>query len=260
MEQLSRTQPDQRILHLIPVALGDSDPGLWLPAGVQDIARRLKLYIAENAKSARAFLGQIEPIRPIREITIFTLDKRHQPAAEIRQWLNHPDGAQGIGLVSEAGCPAVADPGANVVAQAHALGLTVMPHVGPSSLLLALMASGLNGQNFSFHGYLPIPRHEREQAIEQLQRQSAQQQSTQLFIETPYRNQELFRTLCQRLHPQTRLCVARSLTTDAQWIQTLSIEQWRQQPPPDLNKHPVMFLFLASPQRPADRGPNRRNR
>src|SRR5699024_5343088 len=190
----------------------------------------------------------------------FTLRKKGQPETEIIQWLKHPEGAQGIGLVSEAGCPAIADPGAAVVAAAHQLDIPVIPHVGPSSILLALMASGLNGQNFCFQGYLPIQKAQRQQAIRQLERQSAQRQSTQLFIETPYRNQELFATLCEYLHPQTRLCVARSLTTAAQWIRTLTVEQWRARSAPDLDRQPAMFLLLAAPQdRPARRS-NRHNR
>lgn len=260
MKDYPQTHPSKRALHLIPVGLGDSPLALWLPDAVQEIARNLTLYIAENAKSARAFLNQIETMRPIQEITLFTLRKKGQAEAEIIQWLKHPEGAQGIGLVSEAGCPAVADPGAAVVSAAHHMGIPVIPHVGPSSILLALMASGLNGQNFCFQGYLPIQKAQRQQAIKQLERQSAQYQSTQLFIETPYRNQELFATLCECLHPQTRLCVARSLTTAAQWIRTLTIEQWRARPAPKLDKQPAMFLLLAAPQERPARRTRHRNR
>lgn len=232
-------------LHLIPVSLGESPLTYWLPAQVQQIARELTVYIAENAKTARAFLGQIKTARPIQEITIYTLSKKGDSAAQIKKWLQHPEAQHGVGLVSEAGCPAVADPGAAVVATAHQLGWRVLPHVGPSSLLLALMASGLNGQKFCFQGYLPIRPNERRQALQQLERYSAQHQSTQLFIETPYRNQELFQSLCQQLQPHTQLCVARALTTDDEWINTQSVAQWRKAPPPKLHKYPVLFLFLA---------------
>lgn len=252
-------------LHLIPVGLGATAPSLWLPSEVQAIARQLTIYIAENAKSARAFLQQIEPLQPIREITIFTLDKRGTPKEEILRWLSHPKGqTHGIGLVSEAGCPAVADPGAAIVAQAHALNIPVRPYVGPSSLLLALMASGLNGQRFSFQGYLPIHTEERRQRLHALEQQSAREHSTQLFIETPYRNQALFDDLCHILHPDTQLCIARALTTAEEWIRTQSIAQWRTQPPPHLDKQPTLFLFLApfqaapKGQRPLMRNPRAR--
>lgn len=249
MPQPITTPNHAAALHLIPVSLGDSDLGLWLPNDVQNIARRLTVYIAENAKSGRAFLQQIEPMVPIREITIFTLDKKGTPSSEITQWLQHPDALElGVGLVSEAGCPAVADPGAAVVAQAHALGIPVFPHVGPSSLLLALMGSGLNGQRFSFQGYLPIQSAQRRRTLQTLEQQSAREHSTQLFIETPYRNQALFNDLCSSLSPDTQLCVARALTTAEQWIHTNSIAQWRAQPPPQLDKQPALFLFLAAPR------------
>src|SRR5699024_1551028 len=243
-------------LHLIPVGLGESNLDLWLPADVKNIARRLTVYIAENAKSARAFLQLIEPMVPIREITIFTLDKKGTPTTEITQWLQHPEAIKnGIGLVSEAGCPAVADPGAAVVAQAHALEIPVYPHVGPSSLLLALMGSGLNGQRFSFQGYLPIQGEERRLTLQTLEQQSAREQSTQLFIETPYRNQALFDDLCSSLRPNTQLCIARALTTAEQWIHTNSIAQWRAQPPPDLDKQPTLFLFLATAGHQSNKSP-----
>lgn len=254
-------------LHLIPVGLGESELNLWLPTDVQNIARKLTVYIAENAKSARAFLQQIEPLVPIREITLFTLHKKGTPAAEITQWLQHPEAIEnGIGLVSEAGCPAVADPGAAVVALAHTLKIPVHPHVGPSSLLLALMGSGLNGQRFSFQGYLPIQSKERRLTLQTLEQQSAYENSTQLFIETPYRNQALFDDLCSSLRPDTLLCIARALTTAEQWIHTKSIAQWRTQPPPELDKQPALFLFLATPGQPLNqnqaprRSPSQRNR
>lgn len=247
-------------LHLIPVSLGESELSLWLPTKVQAIARQLTVYIAENAKSARVFLQQIEPLVPIRDITIFTLDKKGTPPEEISKWLSHPQSLEhGIGLVSEAGCPAVADPGAAVVAQAHALNIPVYPHIGPSSLLLALMASGLNGQRFSFQGYLPVRADERRQQLQALEQQSAREHATQLFIETPYRNQALFEDLCRSLRPDTQLCIARSLTTADQWICTQSVAQWGSQPPPDLDKQPTLFLFLATPKATGTR-PQPRNK
>src|SRR5690625_3912908 len=173
MKDYPQTHPSKRALHLIPVGLGDSPLALWLPDAVQEIARNLSLYIAVYAKSARAFLNQIATMRSIQDITLFTLRKKGQAEAEIIQWLKHPEGAQGIGLVSEAGCPAVADPGAAVVSAAHHMGIPVIPTVGPSSILLALMASGLTGQNVCFYGYLPIQRALSQHANQPLDRQSA---------------------------------------------------------------------------------------
>lgn len=231
-------------LHLIPVGLGDAPPEAWLPAGVQEQARQLTLYIAENAKTARAFLKQIGTPHPLQSITIHTLDARTRPE-DIRQWLTAAQQGQDIGLVSEAGCPAVADPGALVAAQAHRMGIPVRPWTGPSSLLLALMASGLDGQRFAFHGYAPVDPGERAKRLKQWEAESRKQRQTQLFIETPYRNDAMLKALVQTLHGGTRLCIARSLTTGDEWIRTCTVEQWKSLPAPDLNKKPTIFLFLA---------------
>jgi 16S rRNA (cytidine1402-2'-O)-methyltransferase len=233
-----------RTLHLIPVGLGDAPLSRWLPTEVQALASRLDTYIAENAKTARAFLKLVGTTRPLQEITIHTLSRQTQ-AQDIRQWLDQvaPEGE--IGLVSEAGCPAVADPGAQVVAMAHKLGMRVAPWTGPSSLLLALMASGLDGQRFAFHGYAPVDAHQRAQQLKEWEQQSRKLQQTQLFIETPYRNPAMFDTLIQTLAGSTRLCIARALTTDDEWIKTRSIDEWKKKPAPDLNKTPTLFLFQA---------------
>lgn len=231
-------------LHLIPVGLGDAPTSAWLPSGVQELAGRLTIYIAENAKTARAFLKLIGTGTPLQEITIHTLGPKTD-AREIRQWL--ATAAQGgeIGLVSEAGCPAVADPGAKVAAMAHDMGIRVAPWVGPSSILLALMASGLDGQRFTFHGYAPVEPGERAKRLKQWEAESRKQRQSQILIETPYRNDAMFTTLKQALHGNTRLCIARSLTTGDEWIQTHRIDHWKTLPPPDLNKKPSIFLFLA---------------
>ena len=161
-----------KILHLIPVPLGDSANEIWLPPAVQKIASELRCFIAENAKTARAFLKQMETTHALQDITVYQLDKRGTPKKEIQQWLQSPEAAAGIGLVSEAGCPAVADPGAAVVALAHDLGFTVKPHVGPSSILLGLMASGLDGQNFCFHGYVPRQSDDQARTLKSWEQQS----------------------------------------------------------------------------------------
>lgn len=231
-------------LHLIPVSLGESPINTWLPTDTLAMARQIDVYIAENAKTARAFLKQVGTEKPIQEITIHTLSRK-TPDSEIKLWLQQPGLSQRIGLVSEAGCPAVADPGAKVVMQAHRMGIRVLPWVGPSSLLLGLMASGLEGQRFTFHGYAPVNAAERAQQLKSWEQDSAKYNQTQLFIETPYRNQAMFESLLSHLKGSTRLCIARNLTTEHEWIQTHTITQWKQRPAPDLDKQPTLFLFLA---------------
>jgi 16S rRNA (cytidine1402-2'-O)-methyltransferase len=234
------------MLHLIPVALGDNvAPEIWLPADARALAGRLDTYIAENAKTARAFLKQIGTIKPLQEITIHTLSER-VTADQIREWIGPLKSGMEIGLVSEAGCPAVADPGARVVAAAHQMGITVKPWVGPSSILLGLMASGLDGQRFAFHGYAPVDPTERARQLRAWEQTSAREHQTQLFIETPYRNTAMFATLLGALKGDTRLCVARSLTTPSEQVHTRTVAEWKRLPPPELDKHPTLFLFLAT--------------
>lgn len=231
-------------LHLIPVGLGDADPSIWLPSAAHELASQLSIYIAENAKTARAFLKLISTTRPLQEITIHTLDSKVDNN-QIKQWLQPLLAGQDIGLVSEAGCPAVADPGAKVVSAAHAMKLTVVPWVGPSSILLSLMASGLEGQRFAFHGYAPVNPAERAQQLKAWENDSHKHQQTQILIETPYRNDAMLATLLSALKGSTRLCVARSLTTQHEWIQTCSVSEWKSRPKPNLAKQPAIFLFLA---------------
>lgn len=163
----------------------------------------------------------------------------------MREWLKKPDINGNIGLVSEAGCPAVADPGALVAHEAHKMGIRVIPWVGPSSILLGLMASGLDGQRFAFHGYAPVQPQERTKQLQHWENLSAKLRQTQLFIETPYRNMAMFQTLLDTLKPNTRLCVARSITTEQEWIQTHTIADWKKRSAPDLDKQATLFLFLA---------------
>ncbi len=232
-------------LHLIPVGLGHSAPEHWLPQAAREITVRLRYFIAENAKSARAFLKLVGTTIPLQDITIHTL-KPDSTAAEIRSWLDAIPSDQDVGLVSEAGCPAVADPGALVVAQAHAKGLRVAPWTGPSSIMLGLMASGLQGQRFAFHGYAPVKAHERDAQLRAWESASHKQQQTQILIETPYRNAALFEALLATLRETTRLCIASSLTCEDESIHTRTIAQWRKAGVPDFDKKPTLFLFLAS--------------
>ncbi len=231
-------------LHLIPVSLGDAPVDRWLPADVRTLAGRLEIYIAENAKTARAFLKQIGTVRPLQDITVHTLSEKTDER-EIADWLAPLSAGRDVGLVSEAGCPAVADPGARVVAAAHRAGLTVRPCVGPSSILLGLMASGLDGQRFAFHGYAPIDAAERAKQLRTWEGLSARGNQTQMLIETPYRNAAMFTTLLAALRGDTRLCVARSLSTDLEYVATRTVAEWKKAPAPDLDKQPTLFLYLA---------------
>lgn len=231
-------------LHLIPVGLGDAPINDWLPSTVQSVAGGLTTYIAENAKTARAFLKLMQLANPLQEITIHELGPRVDEAT-LESWLRPLKSGQDIGLVSEAGCPAVADPGSRAVTIAHNWGIQVKPWVGPSSILLGLMASGLDGQRFAFHGYAPVDSAERAKQLKSWEVNSAKLKQTQLFIETPYRNNAMFSSLTGNLKGNTRLCIARSLTTPDEWVCTRTVAQWKSQPAPMLDKHPTLFLFLA---------------
>jgi 16S rRNA (cytidine1402-2'-O)-methyltransferase len=231
-------------LWLLPVALGDTPWETCLPAATRDAACRLTHFVAENAKTARAELKRIGHPVALRELAIEQLPD--QPtAADIDRLLAPLRAGIDIGLMSEAGCPAVADPGALLVRRAHELGLAVRPLVGPSSLLLALMASGLDGQRFAFHGYLPAREPERGQRILELEKESARRNQTQIFIETPYRNIALFNALLATCRPQTRLCLATDLSLGSEQIRMQLIADWKATPLPALDKRPTVFLLLA---------------
>ncbi|HMM54317.1 MAG TPA: SAM-dependent methyltransferase [Candidatus Desulfobacillus sp.] len=231
-------------LYLLPVALGESQPEAVLPEDVRRIAASLRYFIAEKAKSARAELRRIGVAGPLRDLVIRELPR--EPGREDLAALLAPllAGEAG-GLMSEAGVPAVADPGARLVQAAHELGIRVVPLVGPSSLLLALMASGLDGQRFAFHGYLPVEAAQRKQRIGELERESLREGRTQIFIETPYRNMVLFAALLETCRPGTRLCVATELTTPQERIASRRIDAWRKLPAPALDRRPTVFLMLA---------------
>lgn len=220
-----------------------------LPSDVIATTLRLDHFIAENAKTARAFLKAIGIARPLAEIHIAELDKHATnhtaDAAKLESLIAPLLAGHDVGLVSEAGAPAVADPGSMIVAAAHRAGVRVCPLVGASSILLALMGSGLNGQSFAFHGYLPQEKSARTRTLQTLERESATRKMTQLFIETPYRNQALFADLVATLSPKSQLCIATDLTGEHERIITKSVAAWRSNLP-DLPKLPTMFLFLAA--------------
>lgn len=231
-------------LFLVPVSLGDTPWSRFLPVDAKAIACGIRHFVVENAKTARAELRRLEHPLPLRDIEIGVLPERDD-AATLDALLAPALAGHDIGLMSEAGCPAVADPGARLVARAHALGVAVRPLVGPSSILLALMASGLNGQSFAFNGYLPVAEGERDARIRLLEEESRRQVRTQLFIETPYRNERMYDALLTVCRPATRLCVACDLTTADEWIASRSIAEWRKADRPSLAKRPTLFLILA---------------
>lgn len=231
-------------LWLLPVALGDTPWNTCLPAATREAACRLTRFVAENAKTARAELKRIDHPLPLRELTIEQLPET-PTRADIERLLAPLLAGHDLGLMSEAGCPAVADPGALLVRRAHERGFVVKPLVGPSSLLLALMASGLDGQRFAFHGYLPAREPERSRRIAELEGESARHRQTQIFIETPYRNRALFAALLQSCRPQTRLCLATDLSLTSESIATRRMADWKSAVAPDLDKRPTVFLLLA---------------
>ncbi|MCF8177049.1 MAG: SAM-dependent methyltransferase [Sulfuritalea sp.] len=231
-------------LWLLPVSLGDTTWERCLPPDTREAACRLTRFVAENAKTARAELKRFGHPVPLRELVIEQLPK-HPTATEIETLLAPLSEGHDLGLMSEAGCPAVADPGALLVRRAHELNCVVRPLVGPSSLLLGLMASGLDGQRFAFHGYLPAREPERSDRIVELEQESARKHQTQIFIETPYRNTALFNALLLACRPDTRICLATDLTLDSEQIRTYRVNQWKSKPTPELDKRPTVFLMLT---------------
>lgn len=230
-------------LYLIPTPLGNYDPVQVLPAPVLERIPTLTRFVVEELRTARRFLSRAGLKGHIEELTLRELNE-HSTPEQVRELLPLFDGAD-VGLLSEAGLPAVADPGAALVALCHMQGIEVVPLVGPSSLMLALMASGLNGQSFAFRGYLPAKTEERRAAIRSLEQQSARLRQTQLFIETPYRNDSLLQDLLQGLSPATRLCLAADITLPSALIRTRTVAAWRKDPV-ILGKRPCVFLILAS--------------
>lgn len=231
-------------LYLIPVALGEAPWQTILPPAVRERTLSLDYFIVEDPKSARLAIKRLGIERPLQEIDIRALP-RSDVGEALLALLEPVLHGRSAGLMSEAGCPGVADPGAALVRIAHRRGIQVVPLVGPSSLLLALMASGMNGQSFAFHGYLPVKDVERRRRIEKLERESARNRRTQIFIETPYRNQALFSALVATCQPETLLCVGRELTLPGEFVATRSIAEWRRSPVPEMHRRPTVFLLLA---------------
>ena len=230
-------------LYLIPTPLGDNDPAEVLPGSVMEKACSLRVFVVEETRTARRFLSRYGLKGRIGELEFHELNE-HSSAADIEALGALFDSGEDVGLLSEAGLPAVADPGAELVALCHRRGIEVVPLVGPSSLMLALMASGLNGQSFAFCGYVPAKTEERRSALKALEKQSAAARRSQIIIETPYRNDSLLADMLQTLAPRTRLCIAADITLPSQFIRTDSIAGWRGHVPL-IGKRPCVFIILA---------------
>lgn len=230
-------------LYLIPTPLGDNDPAEVLPGSVMEKACSLNVFVVEETRTARRFLSRYGLKGRIGELEFHELNE-HSSAADIEALGALFDSGDDVGLLSEAGLPAVADPGAELVALCHRRGIEVVPLVGPSSLMLALMASGLNGQSFAFCGYVPAKTEERRSALKALEKQSAAARRSQIIIETPYRNDSLLADMLQTLAPRTRLCIAADITLPSQYIRTDSIAGWRGHVPV-IGKRPCVFIILA---------------
>lgn len=230
-------------LYLIPTTLGDSAPLEVLPISIKRAIENIDYYIAENEKTARRFIKKLSANKPQGDLHFETLNKFTE-LSEIPSYLNPCISGQDVGLLSEAGCPAIADPGANVVRIAHDKKIQVVPLIGPSSILLAMMASGMNGQNFAFNGYLPIDNVERRKTIKKFERLSRETGQSQIFIETPYRNDKLLAELIKVLQPSTGLCIAADISLQTETIYTKSIQEWKKVNL-DLHKRPSIFIIQA---------------
>ena len=231
-------------LYLIPCTLGETDHGRVLPAWNREVILNTRHFIVEEIRTARRFLKAVERTIDIDALTFYPMGK-HSDASLYSSYLDPLRRGEPVGIISEAGCPAVADPGADIVAVAQREGLKVVPLTGPSSIILAVMASGCNGQSFAFHGYLPIDPSDRQKRLRQLESRSAAEDETELFIETPYRNRKLFDDILRTCQPKTRLCIAAGITTEAEWIKTKTVAQWKQTGMPELGKIPAIFLIYA---------------
>lgn len=232
-------------LYLIPVLLGDTGPRQVLPDYNRDVILNIRHFVVEDVRSARRFLKRVEKSIDIDALSFYPMGK-HADRNLYAQYLEPLRKGESVGVLSEAGCPAVADPGAEVVRVAQQEGLRVIPLVGPSSILLAVMGSGFNGQSFAFNGYLPIDAGERVRKLKLLESRAISEKQTQLFIETPYRNAKLLADILNTCKPSTRLCIAAGLTTEQEFLRTLTVQQWKKMSLPDLSKIPTIFAIFQS--------------
>jgi 16S rRNA (cytidine1402-2'-O)-methyltransferase len=228
-------------LYLIPSTLGDVPQLETMPLSIKRTIEEIDIYIVENEKSARRYIKSVSATKSQSSLRLFPLNKFTNPS-EIPAYLQPCKQGISVGLISDAGCPGVADPGAEVVRLAHENNIQVVPLVGPSSILLAMMSSGMNGQNFAFNGYLPIDKAERKTKLKQLEKRSFEEQQAQLFIETPYRNQKLLEDMCRILHPNTRICLACDLTLQSEYVKTKTAQAWKNTTV-DFHKRPTLFII-----------------
>ena len=231
-------------IYMVPVTMGDDNISYVLPSDVIALVQKLDHFVVENEKSARRFLSTLKTHKPVRELDMQLLNE-HTAEKDLPALLTPLLAGIDVGMVSEAGCPGIADPGAALAAIAHRKGIRVVPLVGPSSILLGLMASGLNGQQFTFLGYLPSDKNERVLKLKEIEKNSQRRHETQIFIETPYRNQHLLEDMLAHCNPATKLCVARNVSLDSELVQTKTIAEWKKNGLPDLHKQPTVFLLLA---------------
>ncbi|TYP99393.1 16S rRNA (cytidine1402-2'-O)-methyltransferase [Tenacibaculum adriaticum] len=230
-------------LYLIPTTLGDTEPLEVMPLSVRKVVEQLDYFIVENEKTARRFIKKITPNKSQPSLEFMLLDK-YSDELETRNYLDICEKGISVGLLSDAGVPAVADPGATIVKLAHEKGIQVVPLVGPSSILMAIMASGMNGQSFTFNGYLPIDKATRKKTIKDLERLSKEKNQSQIFIETPYRNEKMLDDLRSTLQPNTRLCIACDITLPSEYIKTLTVKEWKNVKT-DLHKRPAIFIIQS---------------
>ena len=228
-------------LYLIPITLGESELNTVIPENHKEVIHSISHFVVENIRTARRFLKKVDQTIDIDSLHFYELNK-HTNKNQLHTYLEPIVQGLHVGVMSEAGCPGVADPGADVVRIAHDKGIRVIPLVGPSSILLAMMSSGMNGQNFAFNGYLPINKNEKIKQIKYLENRIFTENQSQLFIEAPYRNQPLLDDLLTNCHPQTKLCIACDITLETEFIKTMSVREWRKNKP-DIQKRPAIFIL-----------------
>lgn len=231
-------------LYMVPVTLGDDNLSYVIPADVMKLVQNLEYFVVENEKSARRFLGSVKTNKPVRELN-FQLLNEHSAEKDLPALIAPLLAGHDVGMLSEAGCPGIADPGATLAALAHRKGIKVAPLVGPSSILLSLMASGFNGQQFTFLGYLPSDKAARVNKLKDIEKQSQRLNETQIFIETPYRNQHMLEDILASCGANTKLCIARNVSLETEFVVSKTIAEWKKSELPDLHKQPTVFLLLA---------------
>jgi 16S rRNA (cytidine1402-2'-O)-methyltransferase len=231
-------------LYMVPVTLGDDNLTYVIPADVMQLVQGLEYFVVENEKSARRFLGSVKTHKPVRELS-FQLLNEHSAEKDLPTLIAPLLAGHDVGMLSEAGCPGIADPGATLAALAHRKGIKVVPLVGPSSILLGLMASGFNGQQFTFLGYLPSDKTARVNKLKEIEKQSQRLNETQIFIETPYRNQHMLEDILASCAANSKLCIARNVSLESEFVVSKTIAEWKKSELPDLHKQPTVFLLLA---------------